>query len=108
MGIAFTQKEVKVNVQDKPTRERKPRYTNADLPFEDSAADLKHWQLNVVSAVLDWTATLEDPFAAISHEGFRPNVEEIWKTHFPAYEITEAVYEVVSNIPSFICFSLTS
>jgi hypothetical protein len=101
MGITLKDKSVSLTVDGKQKQERKPSYNNSDLPFPSSAhaADLKYWQGTLILTLIDWVATLEDPFAANAHALFRPTVEELWKDYFPKYEITDAVYAVVSCTP---------
>ncbi|KAJ7232538.1 hypothetical protein C8J57DRAFT_1729828 [Mycena rebaudengoi] len=99
MGITLKDKSVSLTVDGKQKQERKPSYNNSDLPFPSSAhaADLKYWQGTLIPTLIDWVATLEDPFAANAHTLFRPTVEELWKDYFPKYEITDAVYAVASS-----------
>ncbi|KAJ6563507.1 hypothetical protein B0H10DRAFT_2115175 [Mycena sp. CBHHK59/15] len=64
------------------------------LPFppDGHAADLKHFQDTFIPDLIDWAATLDDPFAANSHPSFQP-------TYFTAYKIDAAVeYMAVSAL----------
>ncbi|KAJ7669938.1 hypothetical protein DFH06DRAFT_1468676 [Mycena polygramma] len=93
MGITLTKKNVAVDVDGKPQREKKRRYKNADLPFPADGyhADLRHYHSTVVCDMLDWAAHLRDPFAATNHPDFKPTVQNVWATYFGAYKITDAV-----------------
>ncbi|KAJ6590295.1 hypothetical protein B0H10DRAFT_2092717 [Mycena sp. CBHHK59/15] len=101
MGITLKKKTVVVDVNGKTKREPKRKYTNADLPFppDGHAADLKHFQDTFIPDLIDWAATLDDPFAANSHPSFQPTVEAIWNKYFTAYKIDAAVeYMAVSAL----------
>ncbi|KAJ6467181.1 hypothetical protein C8R47DRAFT_1223750 [Mycena vitilis] len=93
MGITLTKKNVAVDVDGKPQREKKRRYKNTDLPFPADGyhADLRHYRTTFVCDMLDWAAHLRDPFAATNHPDFNPTVQNIWVKYFSAYKITDAV-----------------
>lgn len=99
MGISLVSKDVELNVDGKVKHERKPKVTNANLPFPSNSysADLKFWQNSFLPEFIDWIATKEDPFAMNSDPEFHEVVTDMWKMHFGAYEITDAVYAQVSN-----------
>ncbi|KAJ7182269.1 hypothetical protein C8R43DRAFT_1115914 [Mycena crocata] len=99
MGIVLTTKEIKLNVNGKVKAEPKPRYVNADLPFDPPAnpADLKVWQTDVLSIILDWAGSIPNPFSATSHPHFNGVVEDAWSDHFPGYQITDTVYSVAAS-----------
>ncbi|KAF7348926.1 hypothetical protein MVEN_01413000 [Mycena venus] len=94
MGISLVPKDIHLNVDGKVKRERKPKVTNADLPFPTNSysADLKSWQSTFVPELMDWVATNDDPFAANAHPDFHTVVSNLWKTYYTTYEITDAVY----------------
>jgi hypothetical protein len=99
MFVSFVSKNIELNVNGKAKRERKPKFTNADLPFpsDSFAADLKCWQGTLVPELIEWVATLEDPFAANSHPDFRPSILDLWMGNFGAYAITDPVYTQVRS-----------
>ncbi|KAJ6590371.1 hypothetical protein B0H10DRAFT_2092249 [Mycena sp. CBHHK59/15] len=58
-----------------------------------------HFQDTFIPDLIDWAATLDDPFAANSHPSFQPTVEAIWNKYFTAYKIDAAVeYMAVSAL----------
>ncbi|KAF8162168.1 hypothetical protein K438DRAFT_2070152 [Mycena galopus ATCC 62051] len=93
MGIILNKTTVELDVNGKTKTQPKPTYTNADLPFpaDGHAKDLKHFQQTVMPDIVDWAATLEDPFAAPSHPAFKPTLDDIWNTYFPAHATSDAV-----------------
>ncbi|KAJ6454856.1 hypothetical protein C8R45DRAFT_944433 [Mycena sanguinolenta] len=88
MCISLVPKDIQLNVDGKFQRQRKPKYTNADLllPADSFAADLKFWQATVLPELVDWVATNNDPFAVKLTRIFTQ----------PAYTITDVVYAQVS------------
>lgn len=94
MGIVLKKKEV-VDVSV-TMREKKPRYKNADLPFENPAEDLERWQQKVLPALTDWAGSLDEPFSVGSHQDFNSMVEALWVDVFPELDMTPAVISVVS------------
>ncbi|KAJ7733149.1 hypothetical protein B0H16DRAFT_1580092 [Mycena metata] len=98
MGISLVPKDVALSVDGKIKHERKPKHTNADLPFprDSYSADLKFWQTALLPEFLDWIATKEDSFGANADPQFNVAVTELWQQHFSAYPITPAVYAQVA------------
>ncbi|KAJ6592618.1 hypothetical protein B0H19DRAFT_1088175 [Mycena capillaripes] len=94
MGISLVAKDIELTVDGKVKRERKPKVTNANLPFPQNsyAADLKFWQNALLPEFIDWVATKDDPFAVNADPEFQAVVADLWKMHYGAYEITDAVY----------------
>ncbi|KAJ6524385.1 hypothetical protein DFH09DRAFT_1372145 [Mycena vulgaris] len=94
MGITLTKKLISLDVDGKAQRESnaKSTFVNADLPFTgDIRADLAYYHDNVIPEIIDWAATLDNPFIAPSVPEFQKTLEKIWKKHFSAYPCTEAV-----------------
>ncbi|KAJ7670960.1 hypothetical protein B0H17DRAFT_1085643, partial [Mycena rosella] len=93
-GHRTQKKSVTLDVNGKNKKDKKPTYTNADLPFpaDGHAADLKHFQTAYIPDLIDWIGTLDDPFGASSHPEFTAQVERMWVKYFSAYDISDAVH----------------
>lgn len=90
-------------------RQRKPKYTNDDLPFapQEYRDALKLWQTSVLGHIIYWAGSLDDPFAAgAAHPEYTAVVLTAWTKFFPEIAITDAVYAVVSPIRPFSEYSL--
>ncbi|KAK7008364.1 hypothetical protein R3P38DRAFT_2551440 [Favolaschia claudopus] len=94
MGISLVPKAVELDVEGKVKTERKPKTTNADLPFPRPSyhTDLKFWQTYFLPELWDYAATSEEPFSLGAAPGFRDFVQNLWEKHYGAYTITDAVY----------------
>ena len=65
----------------KPTRERGQRnYKLSDLPFPPGtgSTNIKQWSKEFMPSLIDWAASLNDPFASNSHPGIATAVKENW------------------------------
>jgi len=84
MGITLHKKAVALDVDGKTKKERKRRYTNADLSFpaDSYQKDLKHYHDTFIPDLMDWAASRRDAFAATSEPEFAPTVEYIWNKYF--------------------------
>ncbi|KAJ6474797.1 hypothetical protein C8R45DRAFT_1102947 [Mycena sanguinolenta] len=100
MGITLKKKTLVVDVDGKPKREAKPRYTNDNLPFpaDSFRTDLKHYQRTVVPDIVDFAGTLATPFTAHNHPQFKPTAEGIWKQYFTSYPFTDAAQYVIARV----------
>jgi len=65
---------------------KKLKYTNANLPFPRDgrfAKYLKKWQTTFLASVIEWAATLEEPFGSNGHPDFPNTVQKTWNRVFP-------------------------
>ncbi|KAK0433385.1 uncharacterized protein EV420DRAFT_1691769 [Desarmillaria tabescens] len=74
-----------VKAIDTKEHEKKPvkprtNWTNKDLPLASS--DLHAWQHRFIPRIIDWGATLGDPFGSNNHPDFKPTVAKEWCLHF--------------------------
>ncbi|KAJ6548945.1 hypothetical protein B0H19DRAFT_1379178 [Mycena capillaripes] len=120
MGITLTKKTVDIDVDGKAKRERKPKYSNKDLPFPADSfhIDLKHYHktfaadliqgapagecrdtapqcgrffVRVPLDLIDYVATFPEPFIITIQPEFKTSVKDIWMSYFSAYDLTAAV-----------------
>jgi hypothetical protein len=65
---------------------KKLTYTNANLPFPRDgrfAKYLKKWQTTFLAGIIEWAATLEEPFGSNSHPDLPTTVQDTWNRVFP-------------------------
>ncbi|KAJ7019056.1 hypothetical protein C8F04DRAFT_1276695 [Mycena alexandri] len=93
MGITLKKKIVVLDIDGRIKHEKQKKYTNTDLPFpaDGFAADLKFFQENFVPEVIDWAATLDNPFIATAYPEFKATMIAIWQKYFSAYTLDNAV-----------------
>ncbi|KAJ6526364.1 hypothetical protein B0H19DRAFT_1197253, partial [Mycena capillaripes] len=93
MGITLTKKTVDIDVDGKAKRERKPKYSNKDLPFPADSfhVDLKHYHKTFAADLIDYVATFPEPFIITIQPEFKTSVKDIWMSYFSAYDLTAAV-----------------
>ena len=60
----------------------KQNWTNRDLPFTGSGNHLGTWQQQFIPLLIDWSATLEEPFGSNNYQDFKPTIKKIWKKVF--------------------------
>jgi hypothetical protein len=80
-------------------REPKARFTNGNLPFMSLGynENLRLWQTNIMSGILEWAGTLDEPFGAASHPNFKAITTATWQNQFPDIDPTDAVYSLVGS-----------
>ncbi|KAJ7756687.1 hypothetical protein B0H16DRAFT_1826177 [Mycena metata] len=99
MGITLTAVTADITAPAAP-RQRKPKYTNNDLPFlpDERHEQLKIWQSKGLGYLMNWAGSLDDAFAAgASQPDFRATVDDIWAECFPDIPATDAVRGVVCH-----------
>ncbi len=71
-----------IDTKEREKKPAKPRtnWTNKDLPLASS--DLHAWQHKFIPRIIDWGATLGDPFGSNNHPDFKPTVVKEWRLHF--------------------------
>jgi hypothetical protein len=79
---------------------RRPRYTQADLPFPPSTEAIRSgrtlWRTHFVPSLLDWAGSCDDPFGTNSRmEGA---VTTIWKRVYPHIVLGDESMAVVLHV----------
>ncbi|KAJ7253930.1 hypothetical protein C8J57DRAFT_1519088 [Mycena rebaudengoi] len=56
--------------------------------------NLRLWQTNVISGILEWAGTLDKPFRPASHPNFKAVIIAAWQNQFPDIDPTDTVYSL--------------
>jgi hypothetical protein len=87
---------IRVPRHDKNARQRKQRYTIADLPFPRGGKYNQVWRKVFIPKLLAWAGSQDDPFGANA----RVHVESanIWKQVFPNIVLKETDEDILTYV----------